>query len=222
LDRDPELSKDSANGNDLIVHWEKVFPGYDAYFQLFVTSPFLRESTIKKCYDTLKHDQSYDSVTTVFEETGFYWMDNNPINYNPRVLPGTQDCKKIINETTAIYGIRSETLRALRCRLGNSPAFVNVSHIESIDIDTYSDFIMAEYIASSSRLSYDEYIKVINGEESKNIAVDFDGVIHNNNKGFFDGTVYGKPISGAVELYHIYPKTSMLLFILARLSLTDH
>ena len=31
------------------------------------------------------------------------------------------------------------------------------------------------------------------------IAIDFDNVIHNNGKGFYDGTCYGKPIDGAIE-----------------------
>jgi len=28
------------------------------------------------------------------------------------------------------------------------------------------------------------------------IALDFDGVIHNDSKGFFDGTIYGEPMEG--------------------------
>jgi len=35
--------------------------------------------------------------------------------------------------------------------------------------------------------------------EVKNIAIDFDGVIHNSDKGFFDGTCYGDPIPGSIE-----------------------
>ena len=35
--------------------------------------------------------------------------------------------------------------------------------------------------------------------ELNNIAIDFDGVIHNFNKGWHDGTCYGKPIPGALE-----------------------
>ena len=31
------------------------------------------------------------------------------------------------------------------------------------------------------------------------ICLDFDGVIHNDNKGYHDGTVYGDPIEGAIE-----------------------
>ena len=35
--------------------------------------------------------------------------------------------------------------------------------------------------------------------ERKNIAIDFDGVIHNFDRGWYDGTCYGKPISGSLE-----------------------
>ena len=35
--------------------------------------------------------------------------------------------------------------------------------------------------------------------EIKNIAIDFDGVIHNANKGWGDGTCYGDPLPGAIE-----------------------
>ena len=31
------------------------------------------------------------------------------------------------------------------------------------------------------------------------VAIDFDNVIHNNDKGFHDGTCYGEPIDGAIE-----------------------
>ena len=34
-------------------------------------------------------------------------------------------------------------------------------------------------------------------DELKNIAVDFDGVIHKNSKGFYDGTIYDEPMQGA-------------------------
>lgn len=36
-------------------------------------------------------------------------------------------------------------------------------------------------------------------ENKKNIAIDFDGVIHKCSKGYHDGTVYDEPIDGALE-----------------------
>ena len=32
-----------------------------------------------------------------------------------------------------------------------------------------------------------------------NLAIDFDGVIHNMDKGFHDGTCYGEPILGSLD-----------------------
>ena len=33
----------------------------------------------------------------------------------------------------------------------------------------------------------------------KNLAIDFDGVLHDNDKGFYDGTCYGNMIQGTYE-----------------------
>ena len=35
--------------------------------------------------------------------------------------------------------------------------------------------------------------------EANNLAIDFDGVIHNADKGFHDGTCYGDPLPGSLE-----------------------
>jgi hypothetical protein len=35
-------------------------------------------------------------------------------------------------------------------------------------------------------------------EEAKNIAIDFDGVVHNFDKGYHDGTCYGEPLEGSL------------------------
>ena len=36
-------------------------------------------------------------------------------------------------------------------------------------------------------------------KDAKNLAIDFDGVIHNFDKGYHDGTCYGDPIEGSLE-----------------------
>ena len=43
-----------------------------------------------------------------------------------------------------------------------------------------------------------DFIKHVNASE-KTIALDFDGVIHNDTKGFYDGTIYGNPIEGTKD-----------------------
>ena len=36
-------------------------------------------------------------------------------------------------------------------------------------------------------------------DDLKNIAIDFDGVIHTFDKGWYDGTCYGEPLPGSLE-----------------------
>ena len=36
-------------------------------------------------------------------------------------------------------------------------------------------------------------------KDLNNLAIDFDGVIHNFDKGWHDGTCYGEPIMGSIE-----------------------
>ena len=43
-------------------------------------------------------------------------------------------------------------------------------------------------------------------KDANNIAVDFDGVLHNFDKGFYDGTCYGEPIEGSLEALKILSK----------------
>ena len=43
------------------------------------------------------------------------------------------------------------------------------------------------------------YNKLQQYENEHQIAIDFDGVVHSNSKGFHDGTVYDPPIEGSIE-----------------------
>jgi hypothetical protein len=50
-------------------------------------------------------------------------------------------------------------------------------------------------------------------DETYQIGIDFDGVIHGNSKGFFDGTVYDDPIPGSFEaLKAISQKYTIIVF----------
>jgi ribonucleotide monophosphatase NagD (HAD superfamily) len=49
--------------------------------------------------------------------------------------------------------------------------------------------------------------------EANNLAIDFDGVIHNADKGFFDGTCYGDPIEGSLSaLQELSTKYRIVIF----------
>ena len=50
-------------------------------------------------------------------------------------------------------------------------------------------------------------------ENNNQLAIDFDGVIHKNSKGFFDGTVYDEPINGVKDaLEQLSKKYKIVIF----------
>ncbi|MBE5803026.1 MAG: acylneuraminate cytidylyltransferase family protein [Clostridiales bacterium] len=146
IERKPELAKNTANGNDLLVHQFELYPDYDYYFQLFVTAPYMQPETIRACYDRLLASDEYDSCFTATESHSFYWLAGTPINYRPGILPRSQDLPPVYEETTGLYGICRDSLNRYRCRIGRKPYIHIVNKFEAIDINTEEDMKVAEYI----------------------------------------------------------------------------
>ena len=148
ISRKPALAKNSANGNHLLLHHAKLIKA-DVYFQIFITSPLLKISTINKCVQILKDrikKKTNDSILTVQKIYSWFWFNKKPINYNPKVLPRSQDAKPVILETTGIYGITRESLIKFKSRIGKKPYFFEVSDDENIDLDNEKDFKYLEFI----------------------------------------------------------------------------
>lgn len=65
-------------------------------------------------------------------------------------------------------------------------------------------------------MNLDDYNTLQNQENSKNLAIDFDGVIHKSSKGFFDGTVYDVPVEGALEAIETLSKEYNIVIFSAK------
>ena len=148
IKRKPELTLDTANGND-VFHYDIDFVGhYDFYFQLYATAPFLKPETIRECVNKLTHSSKYDSILTATEEYGWFWHKDQPVNYQPNILPRSQDATPVIKETTGLYGISKRAYDRYRCRIGATPYFYIIrDRKECIDLDTQDDFKVAERYA---------------------------------------------------------------------------
>ncbi len=144
IKRKPKLARDNANGNDLLNYHSKIIKA-DIYFQLFITSPLLKVSSINKCIEILKRNKKFDSIFTAQKIYSWFWFKNKPVNYQPKVLPRSQDAEPIIQETTGLYGIRLNSLKKYRCRIGKRPYKYFVKKEEAIDLDTINDFKYFEY-----------------------------------------------------------------------------
>ena len=136
------LSKNTANGNDLLNYHAKIIDA-DFYFQLFITAPLIKISSI---ISILKKSKKHDSILTVQSLYTWFWFKKKPVNYNPKILPRSQDAQPIIVETTALYGIKKNSLKKRRCRIGLNPFFYELSEKECIDLDNKKDFDYLNYI----------------------------------------------------------------------------
>jgi CMP-N-acetylneuraminic acid synthetase len=144
IERKPKLALDNANGNDLLNYHAKVIEA-DLYFQIFVTAPLLKQETINKCIKILSNTRRYDSILTSKSIYSWFWFNNRPINYDPKILPRSQDAKPVTLETTGLYGIKRKSLLKRKARIGINPYFFEVSNFESIDLDTDEDFEMLKF-----------------------------------------------------------------------------
>ena len=144
IKRLPKLALNSANGNDLLNYHSKIIDS-DLYFQLFVTSPLLKVKTINACIKFMKQNRNYDSILTSKSVHTWFWFNKKPLNYNPKILPRSQDAKPLVFETTGLYGIRKKILLKRKARIGKKPYFFEVGDEEAIDLDNIKDFEYLEY-----------------------------------------------------------------------------
>jgi len=152
IDRPKHLAADTVNGNHLLLYEANLIKA-DIYFQLFITAPLLSLDTIKKAHQIMTKNLEYDSILTALERHSWFWYKGKPINYDPRILPRSQDAEPIIQETTGLYGIRKEVLFERRSRIGYKPYFLIVNEREGIDLDNEIDFKIAEFLISLNKKS---------------------------------------------------------------------
>jgi hypothetical protein len=61
-----------------------------------------------------------------------------------------------------------------------------------------------------------DFQSLVDNQESQNLAIDFDGVIHKNSKGFHDGTVYDEPVEGSFEALQTLSRNYKLIIFSAK------
>tara|TARA_Y100000590_G_scaffold201791_1_gene229294 strand:- start:400 stop:1062 length:663 start_codon:yes stop_codon:yes gene_type:complete len=150
--RIPKLALDSANGNDLLNYHSKIIKA-DIYFQLFITAPLLKTKTINSCIKKLKNSKKHDSILTSKSIQTWFWFKGKPVNYNPKILPRSQDASPLVFETTGLYGIKRKILMKKKSRIGDRPYFYEVDDEEAIDLDNLKDLKYLEYHVKKNFIS---------------------------------------------------------------------
>jgi len=108
-----------------------------------VTCPLISRETFIEC---IERYQSCDNVITVSPINHHLWLNNKPLNYDIRKSPNSQDLPDIYKITYGVSIISRNKMLEFKNVVSDSPNFKVLNEIESIDIDTELDFLIAEFL----------------------------------------------------------------------------
>jgi len=151
MKRDPYYASDSVPMGDVYVHLASSINNKDVLWTP-VTSPLIKDETIQACIDSyIKFDQ-YDSVITTTSINEYLWLGDKAINYDPKNHPRSQDLPDVYALNFAANILSRELMIKNKNILGDNffPYFLD--DIESVDVDTEFDFMMAEMLYKKMRV----------------------------------------------------------------------
>lgn len=157
--RSEELSNDDALLDpviyDAMIQKEKLaFDEYDVVITLQPTSPLIKTQTLDETIEKFD-DFSLDSVISVVEDRHLSWgYDENNQRYFPNYIErvNREDLPKAYRETGAILATRRSFVHE-NSRLGTNIDIIEISHEESVNIETYQDWWMAENYLRKKRIA---------------------------------------------------------------------
>lgn len=153
LRRSETLDQDTTQMNEVLQAFAKDVPA-DVYVMTHTTAPFISRESVEQGLEAVRSGE-YDSAFAVKKLQDFLWKDGEPFNYTLDHIPRTQDLPPLYEETSGFYIYRRNVITDLNRRIGEKPYMVEVSEIESVDIDEKEDFMIADAINS--------YLKLIGG-----------------------------------------------------------
>ena len=135
-----------------VTDFESRESSVDIVVLLYPTAPLRPTQAITDCID-LVLNQGYDSALTLREDRSYIWqrLDKRatvePVNYDPKKRgPNQLEGWNQWVENKAVYAMKRDLLMETGCRLGGRIGCVEMSRLESIDIDTSDDFALAEQL----------------------------------------------------------------------------
>ena len=144
LKRSENLDRDTTKMNEVLSCFANEVQA-DIYVMTHTTAPFVKANSIEKGIEKVCSGE-YDSSFAAKKLQDFLWQDGKPYNYDLDNIPRTQDLDVIYEETSGFYIYKSDVITKLNRRIGDNPYIVEVSEIESVDIDEAEDFMIADAI----------------------------------------------------------------------------
>lgn len=152
-DRRPEICGDFVSMNLVIADDLRNVPA-DVYLMTHVTNPLLRRATIQQALRVFEEARAAGRADSLFAvnrfQSRFYQADMTPVNHDPGNLLRTQDLDPLYEENSTLYIFTGESFAATGARIGRLPMFFETPRLESIDIDNWESWEIAEMIARIS------------------------------------------------------------------------
>lgn len=126
---------------------------FDFVITVQPTSPLLKTETIDETIEKL-YDNSNDTIISVVDDRHLNWgFDDKEKKYYPlyEERVNRQYLPKTFKETGGIFATKREFLSE-NSRMGENINLIELSHHESIDIDNYEDWWVAERLINKKRV----------------------------------------------------------------------
>ena len=107
---------------------------------LHVTSPFLKDNTLRKAIKIFFKKKKFDSIATVTQVKEYLWHKNKAINYNPKNHPKSQSLPEYLALNFAVNIISTKIMRNKGRIVGHKFFPVRLQFPESLDIDDQWQF----------------------------------------------------------------------------------
>ena len=145
-ERPMELRGHQVPMNAVLAH-DLGMLGEGHYLQTHVTNPLLTGETVTRAvtayFAGLAGHDSLFSATPI--QNRFFFPNGTPVNHDPAVLMNTQDLDPLYEENSCIYLFSFRSFfENNRNRVGRRYAMFPMTKLESCDIDTEEDFLLAE------------------------------------------------------------------------------
>lgn len=155
--RGEEISSDNITLDPVIFHAVKRFEeikedSFDIVITVQPTSPLLKDETLSKAIETLV-DNNYDTVMSVCDDRHLAWGVNEEGKFLPKYKErlNRQYLPSEFRETGAILATKRNCVLE-NSRIGDNIYLVEVDKKESIDIDSYEDWWIAERLLKRKRI----------------------------------------------------------------------
>lgn len=149
-DRKEEICGDFVSMN-LVLADDVANIAAETYLMTHTTNPLLSTDAIRaslRSYEEAIASGTADSLFTVNKiQTRFYRKDMSPVNHDPNNLVRTQDLEPWFEENSNLFIFNRKSFAETNARIGSKPTMHETPPLESIDIDTADQWMLAEAVA---------------------------------------------------------------------------